>query len=142
MNPKLRQTAYLIGLISTSAITLASLWHGISGGTASSLTNGLAAILGLLGVGATGTASVAVTKQMKDGTLDFTGSAAEQAVAAIQATVNQASQATNDLARVQQAIVNQAAQIIPGAGPIIAAGEAVGGQLVDQLIAAVLAGKK
>lgn len=141
MNPKLRQTAYLVGLISTSAITLASVWHGLSGGTASTLTNGIAAILGLLGVGATGTASVAVTKQMKDGTLDFTGTPAEQAVAAIQATVAQANTATSDLARVQQAIANQAAGI-PAVGPLIAAGEAVGGPLVEQLIASVLSGKK
>lgn len=117
MTPKLRQTAYGLGTIATTVVTLLALWHGIDGTTASALGNAITAILGLLGIGATATAGVAVSRQRSDGTLDFTGTAAEQAVAAIDAVSTQAATAATDLDRVRGALGGLAATI-PVVGPL------------------------
>ena len=117
MTPKLRQTAYGLGTIATTVVTLLALWHGIDGTTASALGNAITAILGLLGIGATATAGVVVSRQRSDGTLDFTGTAAEQAVAAIDAVSTQAATAATDLDRVRGALGGLAATI-PVVGPL------------------------
>lgn len=78
LSPRLRQTAYGVGSVATTVVTLLALWHGIDGGTADALANAITGLLGLLGVGATGIAGATVARQRKEGTLDFTGSAAGQ----------------------------------------------------------------
>ena len=115
--PKIAQTIYQIGLIASSAVTVAAIWHGIDGGTATSLGNAITALLGLLGVGATATANVRVGAQRKDGTLDFTGTAAQQAVEAIGAVTAQAQAAASDLDRVKAAAADLAGSL-PVVGPI------------------------
>jgi len=115
--PKIAQTIYQIGLIASSAVTVAAIWHGIDGGTATSLGNAITALLGLLGVGATATANVRVGAQRKDGTLDFTGTAAQQAVEAIGAVTAQAQAAASDLDRVKAAAADLAGGL-PVVGPL------------------------
>lgn len=123
--PKIRQTAYGLGTIATTLVTILALWHGIDGGTATALGNAITALLGLLGVGATATASVVVNKQRKEGTLDFTGTPAQQAVDAIVAVNNQAQAAVSDLDKVKAAMSGLA-----GAIPVF-------GPLAQQVIASV-----
>ncbi len=115
--PKIAQTIYQIGLIASSAVTVAAIWHGIDGGTATSLGNAITALLGLLGVGATATANVRVGAQRKDGTLDFTGPAAQQAVDAINAVTAQAQAAASDLDKVKAAAADLAGSL-PVVGPL------------------------
>ena len=125
MSPKIRQTAYGLGTIATTLVTILALWHGIDGGTATALGNAITALLGLRGVGATATASVVVNKQRKEGTLDFTGTPAQQAVDAIVAVNNQAQAAVSDLDKVKAAMSGLA-----GAIPVF-------GPLAQQVIASV-----
>lgn len=115
--PRVAQTIYQVGLIASSAVTVAAIWHGIDGGTATSLGNAITALLGLLGVGATATANVRVGAQRKDGTLDFTGTAAQQAVEAIGAVTAQAQAAVSDLDKVKAAAADLAGSL-PVVGPL------------------------
>lgn len=115
--PRVAQTIYQVGLIASSAVTVAAIWHGIDGGTATSLGNAITALLGLLGVGATATANVRVGAQRKDGTLDFTGTAAQQAVEAIGAVTAQAQAAASDLDKVKAAAADLAGPL-PVVGPL------------------------
>lgn len=109
--PKIAQTIYQVGLIASSVVTVAAVWHGIDGGTATSLGNAITALLGLLGIGATATANVRVGAQRKDGTLDFTGTAAEQAVAAITAVTQAQQTAAADLDKVRTAATDIGAML-------------------------------
>ena len=124
MTPRIRQTLYQLGLIATSGVTIAAIWHGIDGGTATALGNAITAVLGMLGVGATATAGAAVTKQRKDGTLDHL-SPVEQAINGIQATVDQVNAASADLDRVKTAVSD-----VLGTVPVV-------GPLAQQVIASV-----
>lgn len=117
MTPRIRQTAYGLGTIATTIVTILALWNGIDGGTATALGNAITGLLGLLGVGATATAGVVLTRQRKEGTLDFTGTAAEQAVSAIDAVTTQAVKASAELDRVRNA-VSDAFGAIPVVGPL------------------------
>jgi acyl-CoA synthetase (AMP-forming)/AMP-acid ligase II len=54
-----------------------------------------------------GVAAVAVNRQSKDGTLAFTGTASEQAIAAVKAVLSEAATANANAAKVQQ-VVNEA----------------------------------
>lgn len=118
MNPKVRQTAYLVGTIATGAVTLLSIWHGISGDTATALTNAITALCGLLGVGATATATAVVAKQRKDGTFDNPAlSTAEQAINGMTATVQQAQVAADDVARLKRAAA-EVLRSVPVVGPL------------------------
>ena len=96
MTPRIRQTLYQLGLIATSGVTIAAIWHGIDGGTA--------------------TAGAAVAKQRKDGTLDHL-SPVEQAINGIQATVDQVNAASADLDRVKTA-VSDVLGTVPVVGPL------------------------
>lgn len=125
MSPKIRQTIYAIGLMATSALSVLSVWKVIDPTTASTVSASLAGLLSLLGVGAAGTAAVVVSKQQKDGTFDVNGSPAEQAIQAINNTVQQAQQASSDLEKVRDA-VSQVINDVPVLGPL-------GSQVFDQV---------
>lgn len=125
LSPRTAQTIYNFGLIATSMVTIASLWKAIDGGTATALSTAITAVLGLLGVGATATGSIRVAAQRKDGTLDFTGTPAQQAVDAITAVNAQAQTAVSDLDKVKAAMSGLA-----GAIPVF-------GPLAQQVIASV-----
>lgn len=115
--PRIRQSLYLLGTIATSTVTLLAVWRGIDSHTATALGNTITALLGLLGVGATATAGAVITRQKADGTLDFTGSPAQQAVDAIGVVTAQAQAAVSDLDRVKAA-VSDLAGTIPVVGPL------------------------
>lgn len=116
MGPKARQTTYAIGTIATSVITLAALWRGISGETAGTLTTMVNALLGLLGATATATATVAVTRQQKNGAFDEV-SPVEQVIRGVEATVQQVNTATTDFERMKDA-VSGVFKDIPVVGPL------------------------
>lgn len=118
MTPKIRQTLYLAGTVATSLVTLLAVWRGIDSHTATALGNTITAVLGLLGVGATATAGAVVAKQCTDGTLDFTGPAAQQAVDAIAVVNAQAVTATADRERVLGALGDIAAATVPVVGSL------------------------
>ena len=117
MTPKIRQTLYLLGTMATSAVTLLAVWRGIDSSTATALGNAITALLGLLGIGATATAGAVVAKQRAEGTLDFTGPAAQQAVEAIGAVTAQAQAAASDLDKVKAAAADLAGSL-PVVGPL------------------------
>ena len=97
LSPRIAQTIYQVGLLATSLLAIASTWNWVSGDTSSAATAAITSLLSLLGVGATATGSVRVANQRKDGTLDFTGPAAQQAVDAIAVVNAQAMSATASL---------------------------------------------
>ena len=116
MSPKIRQTAYLLGTVATSLVTMLALWRGIDTNTATALGNAITGLLGLLGVGASATAGVVLSRQRKEGVLDAV-SPVDQAISAIQATVDQVNSATSDLDRVKSA-VNDVLGSLPVVGPL------------------------
>jgi hypothetical protein len=115
--PRVAQTIYNVGLLATSLLTIASIWNWVSGDTSSAVAGAITSLLSLLGVGATTTGSVRVANQRKDGTLDFSGPAAQQAVDAINAVTAQAQAAASDLDAVKAAAGTLAASI-PVVGPL------------------------
>lgn len=116
MSPKARQSTYLIGTIATSVVTLLALWTGVSGEVTSSIVTLITAVCGLLGAGATVTATAAVTRQQKQGAFDEV-SPVEQVINGIQATVDQINNATNDFERVKDA-VSGVLRDVPVVGPL------------------------
>ncbi len=118
LSPRTAQTIYQVGVIATSAATIAAVWRGVDPAlAASSVGNVINVVLGMLGVGATVTGRVRVAAQRADGTLDFSGSAADQALAAIQAVNAQAAGAVTDRDRVADALGGLAGSI-PVVGPL------------------------
>lgn len=117
MSPKIRQSIYGIGVLATGLLSLLSVWKVIDPTTASTINASVSGLLSLLGAGAAGTAAVVLGKQRKEGTLDFQGSAADQAVAAIQATVAAATESASELQKVKDA-VGGVIRDIPVLGPI------------------------
>lgn len=116
MSPKARQSTYLIGTIATSVVTLLALWTGMSGEVTSSIVTLITAVCGLLGAGATVTATAAVTRQQKQGAFDHV-SPVDQVINGIQATVDQVNNATNDFERVKTA-VSGVLRDVPVVGPL------------------------
>lgn len=129
MTPQVRQWIYTVSAILTAIIPLLVGYHVLDATTAGAWVN-VIGVLGALGSGGAATAAVVLAKQRHEGTLDFTGSAAEQAIAAIQATVDQAAHAATDLDKVRTAVsevvgqVTQAVSVVPGS-------------LVDELLKSV-----
>ena len=116
-NPRARLTVYQLGKIASAIVALLAAWTVIDVGSAAALGSAITAVLALFGFGASGVAATAVSKQIHEGTLDFTGSAAEQAVAAIEAVNQQAASAVTDLDRVRGALGDLAATV-PVVGPL------------------------
>lgn len=126
MTPQVRQWIYTISAVLTAIIPLLVGYHVLDSTTAGAWVN-VIGILGAIGSGGAATAAVVIAKQRKEGTLDFTGSAAEQAIAAIQATVDQAAHAATDLDKVKTAVTDVVSQITQAVS-------VVPGSLVDQLL--------
>ena len=116
LSPRIRQTAYVLGTVATSVVTLLALWRGIDTHTATALGNAITGVLGLLGVGASATAGVVLSKQRKEGVLEAQ-SPVDQAITAINATVAQVQSASADLDRVKVA-VNDVFGSLPVVGPL------------------------
>ena len=129
MTPQVRQWIYTASAVLSALIPLLVAYNIIESSAAGAWLN-VIGVLGAIGSGGAATAAVVLSRQRKEGTLDFTGTAAEQAIAAIQATVDQAANAVTDLDKVKTAVsevVGQVAQVI----------DVVPGSLVDQLLDAV-----
>lgn len=123
MNVKLRQSIYYLGVVGGGLVGLLTLFGVLSPEVAALIAAPLAALTG-------GTAGGALARQRREGTLDFSGSAPDQAIAAIQATISQAQTAQADAARVAEAVTG-ALSAVPIAGPV--ANRA--GSLLEQVIA-------
>lgn len=135
MTPQIRQWLYTVSAVASAIIPLLVTYKILDPATGSAWTALVAALGTIGGVGA-GTAAVVTAKQRREGTLDFTGTPAQQAIDAIQATVSQASTAASDLERVKVAVgdaLNTVDTVIDVVAP---------GSLVDQLLDAVNPDKK
>lgn len=103
MTPQVRQWLYMAAAVASALIPILVAYKVIDTDVAGAWVN-LIGVLGALGTGGAATAAVVTAKQRKEGTLDFTGTPAQQAISAIQATVNNASSAVTDLAKVKTAV--------------------------------------
>ena len=118
MSPRIRQAIYYLGTVVSGVLGIALVFHGISADAAGSINSMVAGFIALLGGSApSAIAAHNVAKQRADGTLDFTGSPAEQAIAAIQATANAAAAATSSLDKVKSA-VSDVFGTVPVLGPL------------------------
>lgn len=129
MTPKIRRSIYQLGVLASSLLGLALIWGGISQGTADHINTVMAGLIALLSGGAPAIAARTVKEQAKSGAFDSVPPA-EQAITAIQATIEQAITAQADVQRVTDA-VTQALQSTP-IGPVVSAA----GDVVEQVIRA------
>ena len=106
--PKIRQVIYNVAKIAGGLIPLLVIFHILNPVSGDAVLN-LIGVLGAIATGGAVTASTTLAAQIKDGTLDFTGTSAEQAIAAIQATIGQATAAASDLNQIRQAITTATA---------------------------------
>lgn len=72
MNPKVRQSVYLIGTIISGVVGVALIWGGIDAGSASNIEAIISGIGALIGGGASATAARTVKEQRNAGTFDST----------------------------------------------------------------------
>lgn len=121
-NPRARKILYIVGVVASAILTCASALNVLDPAAAGSLSSALATILGMLGVGATATATAAVTRQQKNGAFQQQ-SPVDQVVNGIQAAIQQATNAASDLERVKAATAEA-----------MQAGVDVVGPLADQII--------
>lgn len=115
MNAQHRQWLYTAAALASAIVPILVAYNVIDTDVAGAWVN-LIGVLGGLGTVGASTAAVMTSRQRKDGTLNFTGTASDQAIAAIQATVQQASTAVTDLARVKDVVngvLSAAAPVVP-----------------------------
>lgn len=105
LTPQIRQWLYTVAALASALIPLLVTYKVLDPSSGTAWLN-LVGVLGALGTGGAATAAVVTAKQRKDGTLDFTGTPAQQAIEAIQATVAQATNAASDLERVKTAVTD------------------------------------
>jgi hypothetical protein len=108
MTPKIRQLLYTVSAIASALIPLLVTYKVLDPSSGTAWIN-LVGILGALGGTGAATAAVMTSRQRKDGTLDFSGTPAQQAIEAIKATVAQAGTARSDLQELFRAV----SQVIP-----------------------------
>lgn len=118
------QTVYYGGVIAGGVIGLLAVLGVVDPAVAAPIAAMITALTG-------GTAAARLNRQLKDGTLEFSGSAPDQAVAAIQATISQAQTAQADAARVADAVTG-ALSALPVVGPAVGS---AAGSLIGQVIA-------
>lgn len=129
MTPQIRRTIYQLGTVASGVLGIALIWGGISQGTADHINTVLAGLVALLSGGAPAVAARTVKEQAKSGAFDAVP-VAEQAITAIQATIEQAITAQADVQRVAEAVTS-AVSASP-VGPVVAAA----GDVVEQVIRA------
>lgn len=103
MTAQVRQWIYTASAVASAVIPLLVFYKVFDQAAGAAWLN-LVGVLGALGTGGAATAAVVTARQRRDGTLDFTGSPAQQAIEAFRATVNQAATAATDLERVRSAV--------------------------------------
>lgn len=116
MTPKVRTILYAVGLLATGTLTLLSVFKIIEPGAASTISAQIAALLGIFGVGATGTAAVITQKQRKDGTFDHPDPA-DVVISSIEQVLAAQQSAQADVERVKEA-VGKAVADVPVLGPL------------------------
>lgn len=126
MTPQIRQWLYTISAIASALIPLLVTYKVLDPSSGTAWIN-LVGVLGALGGTGAATAAVMTSRQRKDGTLDFTGSPAQQAIEAIQATVAQATTAATDLEKVKTAVTDVLSSI-PVVGNVLDVVEALNGK--------------
>lgn len=131
MTPRVRQTIYRLGTVASGVLGIALIWGGISQGTADHINTVLAGLVALLSGGAPAVAARTVKEQAKSGAFDSVP-VAEQAITAIQATIEQAITAQADVQRVAEAVSSAVAG--SPVGPVVAAA----GGVVEQVIRAAV----
>lgn len=103
MTPQIRQWLYTISAVASALIPLLVTYKVLDPSSGTAWIN-LVGVLGALGGTGAATAAIVTSRQRREGTLDFTGSPAQQAIDAIQATVAQATNAATDLEKVRDAV--------------------------------------
>lgn len=129
MTPQVRQWLYTVSAVASAIIPLLVTYKVLDPSSGTAWTN-LVGVLGVLGTGGAATAAIVTARQRKDGTLDFTGTPAQQAIDAIQATVSQAATAVTDLTRVKDVVagvLSAVAPVIPEPAPAPAEPAPTGG---------------
>lgn len=106
--PQVRQWLYTAAAVATAVMPLLVAYRFVDTELSGVWLNVIAA-LGALGTGGAATAAAVTARQRRDGTLDFTGPAPQQAVEALKATVARAGDAQGDLRAVLQAVT----EIVP-----------------------------
>jgi hypothetical protein len=129
MTPRIRQTIYRLGTVASGVLGIALIWGGISQGTADHINTVMAGLIALLSGGAPAIAARTVKEQAKSGAFDSVPPA-EQAITAIQATIEQAITAQADVQRVTDAVTNALSNT--PVGPVVSAA----GSVVEQVIRA------
>lgn len=118
MSPRIRQSVYYLGTVVSGILGIALLFHGVSADAAGNINSMVAGLVALLGGSAPAAiAAHNVSKQRKEGTLDFSGSPEQQAVDAINAVSAQAQAATAALDKVKAA-ASDVLSTIPVFGPL------------------------
>lgn len=110
MTAQVRQWLYTAAAIASALIPLLVAYKVLDTDVAGAWVN-VIGLLGTLGTGGAATAAVVTARQRREGTLDFTGTAANQAVEAIRATVVQAGSAQSNL----QQVIRAVSEVIPAA---------------------------
>lgn len=105
MTPKARQIFYSLGTIASGLLTLLVVFKVIDEGTAASLSGVIAALGGLFGTAAAGTAAVVTKRQINNGVLSPASTAVERTVTGLQDVAkvynDLVTQVTEGLQRVQ-----------------------------------------
>lgn len=117
-NPRVRKILYIIGVVASSVLTMLSALNLLDPAAAGSLNSALATVLGLMGVGATATATAAVSRQQKNGAFDPVNPV-DQIVNGIHAAIAQANNAASDLERVKEATAEALATADVAVGPLV-----------------------
>lgn len=129
MTPKVRQSIYRLGTAVSAILGLALIWGGISQGTADHVNTVIAGLVALLGGIPPAIAGKTVKEQAKQGAFDSVPPA-EQAITAIQATIEQAITAQADVQRVTDAVTTALSNT--PVGPVVSAA----GDVVERVIRA------
>ena len=119
MTPKIRQLLYTVSAIASALIPLLVTYKVLDPSSGTAWIN-LVGVLGVLGGTGAATAAVMTSRQRKDGTLDFSGTPAEQAIEAIKATVAQAGTARSDLQELFRAVSQVIPVALDAAKPVLA----------------------
>lgn len=134
MTPKARQLFYSFGTIATGLLTVLVVFNVIDSGTAASLNGVIAALGGLFGTAAAGTAAVMTQKQIKNGVLSPEATAVDRTLSGLQDVTkvytDLVDQVTNGLQRVQNT-AEALSGVVPPVAPATDAIAEITGNLAD-----------
>lgn len=135
MTPQIRQWIYTISAIASALIPLLVTYKVLDPNSGSAWTN-LVGVLGAIGTGGAVTAAAVVAKQRRNGTI-LGADPAQQAITAIQATIDRATSSVGDLEKVRSAV----SEVLGATNPALNVVDLVSGGLADQLVQTVVGEK-